>query len=179
MKTEILTILFFLQIIISYSQEKTFNEIKYDPKLQIIHKDTLKNVQERLNGKWKYLGKKINGKFSDTISVSYYENRTVTTTIENGIVYESEKDIKKKVNYYYELTYSFKNGKNINSFEKVLFDKSITYVTSCQPIQELIYYKGKIGIHFFTMSGYHFTVINKLTSESLILENGKEFIKLE
>ena len=97
MKTEILTILFFLQIIISYSQEKTFNEIKYDPKLQIIHKDTLKNVQERLNGKWKYLGKKINGKFSDTISVSYYEDRTVTTTIENGIVYESEKDIKKKL----------------------------------------------------------------------------------
>ena len=57
----------------------------------------MKNVQERLNGKWKYLGKKINGKFSDTISVSYYEDRTVTTTIENGIVYESEKDIKKKL----------------------------------------------------------------------------------
>jgi hypothetical protein len=178
MKIGISTILFFL-INLSFSQESPFNEIKFDKKLQIIHKDTLQNVRERLTGKWKYLGKKINEKISDTISVSYYENKTVTTTIENGIVFETEKDIKRKASYFLELTYSFKDGINNYSLERVEIDGSVIYVTSCQPIAKLIYYEGKIGIHFLGMSGDRFAEINKLTSESLILENGKEYLRLE
>lgn len=179
MKISFLTLLLILTIKLSYSQEKPFKEVKFDPKLQIIHKDTLKNIGERLTGKWKYLGKKVDKIFLDTISVSYYESRTVTTTIENGIVFELENDTKKKVNYFYELTYNFKNGKSSHSFEKVLFDKSITYVTSCQPTLKLIYYEGKFGIFFNGMTGDHFTEINRLTSERLIFENEKEYIKLE
>ncbi len=166
--------MFFTQ---SYSQD--FGEIKIDSKLQIKYSDTLKNIGERLSGKWKYLGKRINGSLTDTLGISFRNDKKTTITIENGIVIESEENKRKKANYFYEITFDFKNGKGYYSREKKSINEDVTSITSCQPIPELVYYKDKFGIIFIGMAGQSFSEINELTSEKLILENGKEYLKLE
>ena len=179
MKIGIFTILFLSLINFSFCQENDFNEIEYDQKLQIEQRDTLSNIGKRLTGKWKYLGKKSNGILTDTISVGFRNESKIITTIENGIVFETEGNKKSKANYFYELTYSFENGKSNYSVERIDLNKEIIWVTSCQPLSELIYYEDMYGILLKGMAGDSFYKINKLTSKSLVLENGKEYLKLE
>lgn len=57
----------------SYSQD--FGEIKLDSKLQIKYSDSLKNIGERLSGKWKYLGKNKSGILSDTLYMSFSNDK--------------------------------------------------------------------------------------------------------
>ncbi len=179
MKTKLLTLLFILLISHSYSQENDLNEIKYDYKLQKEYKDTIQNIGEKLTGKWKYLGKNTNGKLIDTMSVSFRNNKETITVVENGNVFELEGNTRKKTNYFYEITYSFKNRKVFYSLKKKYYNENIIEISSCQSIPELIYYNGKIGILFVDMIGEHFEGIIKLTSERLILESGKEYLKLK
>ena len=177
MRTKLLIILFTLVFTQSYSQD--FGEIKLDSKLQIKYSDTLQDIGERITGKWKYLGKRTNGILTDTIGMSFRNDKKIVITVENGIVIESKGNKRKKADYFYEITYSFKNGKGYYSREEYYFNKNITSITSCQPIPELVYYKEKFGIIFIGMGGQSFSEINELTSEKLILENGKEYLKIE
>ncbi len=177
MRNTLLIILFTSFFAQSYSQD--FGEIKLDSKLQIKYSDSLKNIGERLTGKWKYLGKRTNGSLIDTIGMSFRNDKKTVIIVENGIVIESEEDKSKKADYFYEITYSFKNGKGFYSREEKYINEDIISITSCQPIPELVYYKEKFGILFIGMAGQNFSEIKKLTSERLILENGKEYLKLE
>ncbi|MGH1383686.1 hypothetical protein [Kordia sp.] len=139
----------------------------------------MKNIGERLTGKWKYLGKRKNGTLTDTIGTSFSNNKKTIITIENGIVFESEGNKSKKADYYYEITYSFKNGKGYYSREEKSINDDWKSITSCQPIPELVYYKEKFGILFIGMGGQSFSEIIELTTEKLVIENGKEYLKLE
>jgi hypothetical protein len=177
MRNILFTILFTLFLTQSYSQD--FGEIKIDSKLQIKHSDTLKNIGERLTGKWKYLGKKTNGILIDTIGTSFSNNIKTTIIVENGIVIESEGNKRKKADYYYEITYNFQNGNGFYSREEKSLNDDWESITSCQPIPELVYYGEKFGILFIGMGGQSFSEINELTSEKLVLENGKEYLKLK
>ncbi len=177
MRTTLLIILFTSFFTQSYSQD--FGEIKLDSKLQIKYSDTLQNIGERITGKWKYLGKRTNGILTDTVGMSFRNDKKTLITIENGIVIESEGNKSKIADYFYEITYSFKNGKGYYSREKNYFNEGITSVTTCQPHPKLVYYEEKFGIIFIGMGGQSFSKINELTSEKLVLENGKEYLKLE
>ena len=177
MRTKLLLILFTLLFAQSYSQD--FGEIKLDSKLQIKYSDSLKNIGERLSGKWKYLGKRTNESLTDTIGVSFSNNKKTIITVENGIVIESEGNKRKKVDYFYEITYSFKNGNGFYSREKKYINEHLTLLSSCQQVPLLVYYKEQFGIVFIGMAGQSFSEINELTSEKLILENGKEYLRLE
>jgi len=177
MRTKLLILLFTLFFTQSYSQD--FGKIKLDSKLQVKYSDSLKIIGERLTGKWKYLGKRTNGSLIDTIGVSFWNDKKTVITVENGIVIESEGDKRKRADYFYEITYSFKDGKGFYSREEKYINEDVTLITSCQPIPELVYYKGKFGIIFTGMVGQSFSKITELTSEKLVLENGKEYLKLE
>jgi hypothetical protein len=177
MRMKLLIILFTLFFTQSYSQD--FGEIKLDSKLQIKYSDTLQNIGERITGKWKYLGKRSNEILKDTIGMSFRNDQKIVITVENGIVIESKGNKRKKADYFYEIIYSFKNGKGFYSREKKYLNKDITSITSDQPIPELVYYEEKFGIVFIGMAGQSFSEIIELTSEKLILENGKEYLKLE
>jgi len=177
MRMKLLIILFTLFFTQSYSQD--FGEIKLDSKLQIKYSDTLHNIGERITGKWKYLGKRRNGILKDTIGMSFRNDQKIVITVENGILIELKENKRKKADYFYEITYNFKNGKGFYSREKKYLNKDITSTTSDQPIPELVYYEEKFGIVFIGMAGQSFSEIIELTSEKLILENGKEYLKLE
>jgi hypothetical protein len=177
MRNELLIILFTLFLTQSYSQD--FGEIKIDSKLQIKHSDTLKNIGERLTGKWKYLGKRANGILTDTIGTSFSNDKKTIITIKNGIVIETEGKKSKKADYFYEVTYNFKNGNGYYSREEKSLNEDWESMTSCQPIPELVYCKEKFGILFVGMGGQSFSEINGLSSEKLIMENGKEYLKLK
>jgi len=179
MKIGIFTILFLSLINFSFCQENGFIKIEYDQKLQVEQRDTLQNIGKRLTGKWKYLGKNSDGILTDTISVAFRNESKIITTIENGIVFEIEGNKKSKANYFYELTYSLENGKSNYSVERIDLNKEIIWVTSCQPLSELIYYEDVYGILLKGMAGDSFHKINKLTSKSLVLENGKEYLRLD
>ena len=177
MRTQFLVILLTFLITQSYSQD--FGEIKLDSKLQVKYSDTLRNIGERLSGKWKYLGKRAKESLIDTIGVSFTDDKKTIITVENGIVFEIENGKRKKANYFYEITYNFKNGKGFYSSEEKYFNKEITSISSCQPIPELVYYKGNFGILFYEMVGESFRKIRELTPERLIFENGKEYQKMK
>ncbi|MGI9532964.1 hypothetical protein [Lutimonas sp.] len=177
MRTKFLLILLTLFLTQSYSQD--FGTIRLDSELQKKHSDSLKNIGERLNGKWKYLGKSANGSLIDTVGTSSKNGNRSIIIVENGIVFEVEGNKKKKANYYYEIIFSFINGKGFYSREKKYLIDGITEISSDQPIPELVYYKEKFGIVFHQMLGETFNGINELTSERLVLENGKEYLKLE
>jgi len=177
LNTKISIILFTFFLTQSYSQD--FRKIKLDSKLQIKYSDSLKNIGERLTGKWKYLGKRTNGSLIDTIGVSYRFGKKTIIIVENGIVIESQGDKRKKADYFYEIIFSFKNSKGFYSREEKYINEDITSITSCQPIPELVYYKEKFGIIFIGMIGESFSEINELTSEKLVFENGKEYLKIE
>jgi hypothetical protein len=132
-----------------------------------------------MTGKWKYLGKRTNGILTDTLGTSFSNGKKTLITIENGIIIESEGNKSKKVDYFYEITYSFNNGKGYYSREKKYYNKGILSITSCQPIPELVYYEEQFGILSIGMGGETFSEINELTPEKLVLENGKEYLKLE
>ncbi len=177
MRTKLLIILFTFLFTQSYSQD--FGEIELDSKLQIKYSDTLKNIGERLIGKWKYLGKRKNGILSDTLFVSFSNSKKTTVVVENGIIFELANGKRKKANYYYETTYEFESGKGIYSREKKYFNSDIISITTCQPIPKLVYYKEKFGILFIRMAGQNFESISELNPKKLILENGKEYQKIE
>jgi hypothetical protein len=177
MRNTLLIILFTSFFIQSYSQD--FGEIKLDSKLQVQYSDTIQNIGERISGKWKYLGKRTNGILTDTTGTSFRNDKKTVITVENGIVIESEGSKRKKADYFYEITYNFKNGKGFYSREEKYINEDITSITSCQPIPELVYYKEKFGIVFIGMAGQSFSEITELTSEKLVLENGKEYLKIE
>ncbi len=177
MRMKFLIILFTFFFTQSYSQD--YGEIKLDSKLQIKYSDTLQNIGKRITGKWKYLGKRRNGILKDTIGMSFRNNQKIVIIIENGIVIESEENKRKIADYFYEITYDFKNGKGFYSRERKYLNKDITSTTSDQPIPELVYYEEKFGIVFIGMAGQSFSEIIELTSTKLILENGKEYLKLE
>ena len=177
MRNILLIILFTSFFTQSYSQD--FGEIKLDSKLQVQYSDTIQNIGKRITGKWKYLGKRTNGILIDTIGTNFRNDKETLVIIENGTVIESEGNKRKKVDYFYEITYSFKNGNGFYSREKKYFNEEITSITSCQPIPELVYYKEKFGIVFIGMAGQSFSEITELTSEKLVLENGKEYLKIE
>ncbi|MEE9364229.1 MAG: hypothetical protein V3U92_16640 [Cellulophaga sp.] len=177
MRNAILIILFTSFFTQSYSQD--FGEIKLDSKLQVKYSDTIQNIGERITGKWKYLGKRTNGILTDTIGISFRNDKKTVITVENGIIIESEGNKRKKADYFYEITYNFKNGTGFYSREEKYINEDITSITSCQPIPELVYYKEKFGIVFIGMAGQSFSEINELTSEKLVLENGKEYLKIE
>ena len=165
---------FFIQ---TYSQD--FGEIKLDSKLQVRYTDTLQNIGERISGKWKYLGKRKSGILSDTLSMSFSDDKKTTVIVENGIISELANGKRKKANYYSETTYIFKNGKGFYSSEKQYLNSDIISITTCQPIPELIYYKEKFGILFIGMAGQNFEPIRELNTKSLIFENGEEYQKVE
>ncbi|WP_452231339.1 hypothetical protein [Lacinutrix sp. MEBiC02595] len=177
MRNTLLIILLSLFFTKFYSQD--FGEIILDSKLQIKYSDTLQNIGERITGKWKYLGKRANGILTDTIGTSFRDDKKTIITIENGIVIESEGKKRKKADYFYEINYSFKKGNVYYSREKKSINNNWETISSCQPIPEIAYYKEKFGILFIEMIGQSFSGINKLTSEKLVLENGKEYLKLE
>lgn len=177
MKTTLLIILLGLLFYQSYSQE--FDEEKFDIKLQTKYKDTLQSIGKGLTGKWKYLGKANNGILSDTIFVSLSNNIKTTVFFENGIIYELENSKRKKVDYYYETSYEFKNGKGYYSEDKKYLNEETWEISSCQPIPELIYYQNKFGILFIGMIGSNFEAIRELTAEKLSLGNGKEYLKID
>ncbi|ARV14505.1 hypothetical protein BTO07_04780 [Polaribacter sp. SA4-12] len=166
--------MFFTQ---TYSQD--FGEIKIDSKLQIKHSDTLKNIGERLTGKWKYLGKRKGGILNDTLNVSFSNNKKTTVIVENGIIFELADGKRKKANYYSETTYEFDNGKGYYSLEEKSFNDDWETITSCQPVPELVYYKEKFGILFIGMAGQNFEPIRELNINNLIFENGEEYQKIE
>jgi len=161
----------------SYSQE--FDEIKYDLKLQVEHKDSLQSIEERLAGKWKYLGNRNNEILTDTLFARFWNNKSTYGIVENGIIYEIVNGKRKKANYYYEVTYSFKKGKGFYSKERKYLNSEIIEITNHQPIPKLVFYKSNFGILFTGMGGQYFEKINKLTTEKLVLENGKEYLKME
>ncbi|MFG6686689.1 hypothetical protein ACGK9U_08925 [Mariniflexile sp. HNIBRBA6329] len=177
MRTKLLIILFTLFFIQSYSQD--FGEIKLDSKLQIKYSDSLRNIGERLTGKWKYLGKKENGFLRDTLFVSFNNNQKTTVIVENGKIFELINGKKKEADYYSETTYDFKNANGFYSSEKKYLNSDIVSITTCQPIPELVYYKEKFGILFIGMAGQNFESIRELNSKKLILENGEEYQKVE
>ena len=177
MRNTLLIILFTSFFFQSYSQD--FGEIKLESKLQIKYSDTLQNIGKRITGKWKYLGKRTNGILIDTIGTNFRNDKETLIIIENGTVIESEGNKRKKADYFYEITYSFKNGNGFYSREKKYFNEGITSITSCQPIPELVYYEKKFGILSIGMGGQSFSEINELTPKKLVLENGKEYLKLE
>jgi hypothetical protein len=177
MRNTLLIILFTSFFIQSYSQD--FGKIKLDSKLQVQYSDTIQNIGERINGKWKYLGKRKGGILSDTLYVSFSNNKKTTVIVENGIVFELANGKRKKADYYSETTYEFKNGNGFYSSEKKYLKSDIIEITSCQPIPELIFYKEKFGILFIGMAGQNFEPIRELNTNNLIFENGKEYQKIE
>jgi hypothetical protein len=177
MKAKLLIILFTLYFIQSYSQD--FGKIKLDSKLQIKYSDTLQKIEKRITGKWKYLGKRTNGILKDTIEVSFSNDRKTIITVENGIVIESKRNKRKKADYFYQMDFNFKSGIGIYSFEKMSINGLWESVTSCQPIMKLVYYDNKIGILMDGTAEDSFSQINELTSEKLVIENGKEYLKLK
>ncbi len=177
MRNTLLIILFTSFFIQSYSQD--FGEIKLDSKLQVQYSDTLLNIGERISGKWKYLGKRKSGILSDTLYVSFSDDKKTTVIVENGIIFELTNGKRKKADYYSETTYEFKNGKGFYSSEKKYLNSDIISITTCQPIPELIYYKEKFGILFIGMVGQNFEPIRELNTKNLIFENGEEYEKVE
>jgi hypothetical protein len=177
MRTKLLIILFTLNFIQSYSQD--FWEIKIDSKLQIKYSDTLQSIGERITGKWKYLGKKINGNLTDTIGTNLKNGERTLITIENGIVFKTKRNVRKKADFFYQIDVNFKNGKIFYSETEISINGNWESFTSCAPIPELVFYKGQFGILFIGMGGQSFSEINKLTSEKLVIENGKEYLKFE
>ena len=176
MRLKFLIIILSLFFSTSYSQE--FGEIKYDLKLQAEHKDTLQSIGERLTGKWKYLGKRNNGILTDTLFARFWNNKKTYGVVENGIVYEIDDGIRKKTDYYYEITYRFKTSKGFYSRERRYRNKDIVEKSSDQPIPRLIFYKNNFGILFTGMAGHNFEKINELSADMLILESGKEYLKI-
>ena len=177
MKTKIIIILltvFFLQ---SYSQE--FDGIKYNLELQAKYKDTLRNIGDRLTGKWKYLGKKDHKILIDTLSLNFRDDEKTYVVVENGTLFEIRNGKRKEANYYYEITYNFDNSIGYYSEDKIYFDSNIIESYSSQPYPELIYYQNKFGILFVGHGGESFEVIRELNSEKLIFENGEEYLKIE
>ncbi len=177
MRNALLIILFALFFSSSYSQD--LEEIKLDAKSQIKYSDTLINIGERLTGKWKYLGKRTNKRLIDTVGISFRDNKKTVIIVENGIVITSIGNKRRKADYFYEITYNFKNGKNSYSCEEKSLNGDITSITDCQPIPKLVYYKEKFGILFIGMLGENFEPIRKLNRNYLVLENGKEYIKIK
>lgn len=174
---KLLIIVFALFLTQSFSQD--FDEIKLNPKLQIKYADSLKSIGERLTGKWKYLGKRKGDILSDTLFTSFSNNIKTIAIVENGKVFELINGKKKEADYYSETTYSFKNGKGDYSSEKKYLNSDITWVSSCQPIPGLVYYKKQFGILFIGMAGQNFEAICKLNSKYLVLENGEEYKRVE
>ncbi|WP_282069683.1 hypothetical protein [Olleya namhaensis] len=177
MKVKLFTILFTLFLTLSYSQD--FGEIKIDSKLQIKHSDTLKTIGERLTGKWKYLGKRKGEILIDTLNVSFTNNKKTTVIVENGTVFELSDGKRKKAEYYIETTYKFDNDKGYYALEEKSLNDDWKSINTCQPVPELIYYKEKFGILFTEMLGQNFEAIRDINTNTLILENGKEYKKTE
>ena len=178
MRTKLLIILFTLNYILSYSQD--FGRIKIDSKLQVKYSDTLKNIKERLTGKWKYLGKRANGNLKDTVEVSFRNGKKTVIIVENGILYELTGNKKKEANYFYEITYSFENKRGYYNKNKKYPEQGITEINEHSSFPKVIFYKTKFGIFFDNfMVNDRFYEIKKLTFNRLVLENGKEYLKLK
>ena len=178
MKTKFLIILFTLNYIFSYSQD--FERIKIDSKLQVKYSDTLKNIKERLTGKWKYLGKKANGSLKDTIGVSFRNDKKTLIIVENGYLYEITGNKKKEADYFYEITYSFENKRGYYNKNKKYHEQGITEINEHPSFPKIIFYKNRFGIFFSNfIENNRFYEIKKLTFNRLVLENGKEYLKLK
>ena len=177
MKQNTLFILLALFYIQSYSQE--FGKINYDSHHQVKYKDTIQSIGRRITGKWKYLGTRQNETLSDTIGGGTREGKWTYDVVENGIAYEIVNGKRQKVGYYYQITFDFEKPEGTFKREKKYLNENIVEFSSDQPIPQLIYYKGSFGILFIEMVGEHFVAIRELNDEKLILENGKEYFKIE
>ena len=173
-------LIFFISTLFTYqSFSQEVEEISLDLKFQVKYADTLNDIGERLNGRWKYLGKRTKAGLIDTLQESMKNDKTIIIVVENGTVYESIGGERKKADYFYEINYSFDFGNESYSREKKGLKGGMTTITSDQPIPEMAYYKGKFGIVFYSLYGQSFEGIQDLTSERLLLTNGEEYLRME
>ena len=177
-----ITFILFLFCFKSYTQE--YEDLFYDKQLQIVYKDTLQSMGKRLTGDWRYLGNRNrikNGIITDTISLSYSaEGIETLITFENGVYFEIVDGERKKADFFYKTRFDFSSDFPIYSSDKVFINnKSITEISSSQPLPELIFYKNSFGILYNSMPAYELEIINELTDEKLIFKNGKEYIKID
>lgn len=176
---KLIYILFILFITQSYSQENDLDVFKYDDELQLKYSDTIKKIEERLNGKWKYLGKKTDGILIDTISFKTRNEKGTYTIVKNGDIFELIGMKEEKMNYILEVTYNFKDKRGFYSINKKYLKDDITEIRTCEPIPQVIFCNDKLGILFIGMAGENFNEITELSLERLIFGNGKEYLKLE
>ena len=178
MRIKFFYILFILFISQTYSQNSNWDEIRINKRAQLKFKDTIKNIEENLNGKWKYLGKKIDNRLIDTITRYFGNGKKSMIIVENGEVSKINENKSEKQNFYYQITFNFINN-NYYYENKIYIEKNRVSMNSCEPFPEVIFYKKKFGVLFTEMLGNYFKEIKELTFNKLIFDNGEVYMKIE
>jgi hypothetical protein len=145
--------------------------------LQVKYADSLIQVENKLNGKWKYLGKRYNDMLIDTMKIILNTKKSFVT-VENGVVFEHKRKKKRKADYFYRMDVNFRNRIGTYSLEEISLTDYWIALSSSQPLIKIVYFDKKIGILFIAHSGSWFRGIIKLTATRLVLENREEYVKL-
>jgi hypothetical protein len=150
------------------------HRIELDSNLQIMYKDTINIVEQKMNGLWHYQGiKQGNKMIADTLSSS----SEGTYFVREGKVFLLKDNSKEIVTGEIDAsTFDFKNDLHqrhvlINKDQKDEFFETKT----CRPHYKITFYKNEIGLYILSMGGEYFEPIKHLDDKILILEVQREY----
>ncbi|KXX69361.1 hypothetical protein AVL50_19400 [Flammeovirga sp. SJP92] len=155
-----------------------------DQEEQTLYADTLKSISSQLNGKWKLIGFYKEGEFlTDTLSVSYSLNSDssrVEILTDSGTIYiHKYNDVITEITKKTQLRVielRFKSNSLIGSyqsFDEYEPDRKQQFITTCQPIPQVVIYKEEFYILYTGLGGSSLEKIKYLDENTLKFEVGE------